>query len=106
MNVVKCARCGRKLTSTKSVARGYGEQCAKLAKRQAIVDTFKDTQVAKAQEVLDLNAYQRLGKITFAVLSSDGNSMYTATDDVCSCEAGKYGKHVCYHRISVMLLTA
>jgi hypothetical protein len=104
--VVKCRNCGRTLRSTKSITNGVGRMCAKREAQRAIVDTFPAQQIEKANEVISLGGYQKLSKVTFVVLSSDGESMYTATDETCSCKAGQYGKHVCYHRISVMLLTA
>lgn len=106
MTPVNCLVCGRALRSAKSVAAGVGPTCAKRARQAAIVDTFKPAQVDKAREVISLNGYQKLGKTTFVVLSSDGQQMYTATDETCSCDAGKFGKHVCYHRVAVMLVTA
>jgi hypothetical protein len=104
--ITKCRGCGRTLRSAKSVAAGIGRTCAKRERQQPIVDTFKPAQVEKAREVISLKGYERLGRSTFAVLSSDGEGMYTATDETCSCKAGQYGKHTCYHMISVMLLTA
>ena len=104
--IVKCRVCGRGLRSAKSIADGVGRVCAKRERQQAIVDTFPTHQIEKAREVVALAGYQKISKMTFVVLSSNGDEMYTATDETCSCAAGKYGKHVCYHRLAVMLVTA
>lgn len=106
----RCARCGRKLTSAKAVAEGYGRTCkAKIAKAAKVVDLaeYKTFQVAKAQELIELRAIVRTAPATYLAVSSDGSVNYeinTATHS-CSCKAGERGLR-CYHQAAADILAA
>jgi alanine racemase len=92
----RCARCGRKLTSAKAVANGYGRTCkTKIAKAAKVVDLaeYKAFQVAKAQELIELRAIVRTAPATYLAAAT------------CSCKAGERGIR-CYHLAAADILAA
>jgi hypothetical protein len=104
-----CLRCGRKLTSAKSVATGYGPTCTRKVKAAAkaeIVATYKPHLVAKAEELIEQGGLIPLrGGHVFQVVASNGIDTYKAARQGCTCAAGLKGKHVCYHRIAAHILS-
>ncbi|PRY43317.1 DUF6011 domain-containing protein [Umezawaea tangerina] len=106
----KCTRCGRKLTSAKSITDGYGRTCkAKIAAaaKTAAVATFKPAQVAKAEELIaDGGIVAIRARRVFRVVSTDGASTYLTAPQACNCAAGLKAKHACYHRIAATILAA
>ncbi|MEV6014720.1 DUF6011 domain-containing protein [Streptomyces sp. NPDC051997] len=104
-----CLRCGRKLTSTKSTATGYGPTCTRKVKAAAkaeIVATYKPHLVAKAEELIEQGGIVALrGRNVFQVVASNGVDTYKAARQGCTCAAGLKGKHVCYHRIAAHILS-
>jgi hypothetical protein len=106
----RCARCGRKLTSAKAVADGYGRTCkTRIANAAKVVDLaeYKAFQVAKAQELIELRAIVRTAPATYLAVSSDGSVNYevNAAAATCSCKAGERGIR-CYHLAAADILAA
>lgn len=104
----KCLRCGRTLTSSKSIATGYGPTCgAKIRKAAAGLDHFKPAQVEKAAELIEQGGIVPFrGRRIFRAVSSDGTRTYLTAPQACNCAAGLKGKHVCFHRIAATILAA
>lgn len=106
-----CHRCGRRLTSAASVARGYGRTCrAKVREAAKVVDltTYKVFQVAKAEELIEQGGIVPTGRAAlYLAVSSDGTTRYMvdAAEGSCSCPAGDKG-HRCYHLLAADILTA
>lgn len=105
-----CTRCGRKLTSTKSIAQGYGRTCkAKIAAavKATVVAVFKPAQVAKAEELIaDGGIVAIRARRVFRVVSTNGTGSYLTAPQACNCAAGLKAKHACYHRIAATILAA
>ncbi|MUN38996.1 DUF6011 domain-containing protein [Actinomadura litoris] len=99
-----CRRCRSLLTSARSVARGYGDQCWKQKQREDAVKAagFKAHQVASARELIEDGAIVPLKPGLFVVVSSDGSEFYETTVDTCACPAYEAGR-ACYHRAAVLL---
>jgi excisionase family DNA binding protein len=73
----------------------------------ADLDGFKPAQVDKARELIEQAAIlptKRQG--LFTAVSSDGTTTYLVHANGCTCPAGQRGKHLCYHRAAVAILTA
>lgn len=102
----QCGRCGRTLTDPESVAAGYGPVCAKRIAEAAQTSIHQPAQVAKAVELIETG-----GMVTvhhgraYRAVSSDGQRTYLVAREACTCPAGLHGR-LCYHRISVEILTA
>ena len=104
-----CTRCRATLRSAKSVARGMGAHCARLARQEAAVVAagFKPATLAKARELIaDGGIVPVRGRRVFAVVASNGVDRYLAAPQTCNCPAGLRGKHGCYHRAAATLLAA
>jgi hypothetical protein len=105
-----CLRCGRKLTSTKSVATGYGPTCTRKVKAAAkaqVIAQHKPHLVAKAAELIEQGGIVPLrARRIFTVISSDGTAAYKTAPQACTCPAGLKGRFVCYHRIAAQIVTA
>lgn len=106
----KCRKCHRPLRTAESIARGYGPTCYRKVRQAAkarIIAQYKPHQVAKALELIELNALVPLrGKHIFLVPSSDGAAAYRTHRAACTCPAGLKAVHVCKHRIAAHLLAA
>lgn len=106
-----CHRCGRRLTSAASVARGYGRTCrAKVREAANVVDLteYKAFQVAKAAELIEQGGIVPTGRRDlYLAVSSDGTARYMvdAVERSCSCPAGDKGRR-CYHLLAADILTA
>ncbi|WP_049562277.1 helix-turn-helix domain-containing protein [Nonomuraea sp. SBT364] len=71
------------------------------------LDEFKPNQVDRARELIEQGAIlptKRPG--TYTAVSSDGTVTYLVHASGCTCPAGQRGKHQCYHRAAVAILTA
>lgn len=105
-----CIRCGRKLTSATSAARGYGRTCQTKMRQaaQATATTeLKPATAAKALELIELGGIVAIrGRRVFRTVSSDGTRTYLTARQACNCPAGLKGKHMCYHRAAALLLAA
>jgi Family of unknown function (DUF6011)/SWIM zinc finger len=103
-----CLRCGRKLTSAKSTATGYGPTCARKVREAAkaeIIATYKPHQIAKAEELIEQGALIPLRAGIYLAPSSDGSQTYRTHRAACSCPAGIKGLHPCKHRIAAHILS-
>lgn len=103
-----CTRCGRRLTSTQSIARGYGKGCAtKVRKAQQAADltAYKPAQVAAAIELIEDAAIIPIRAGIYRSVSTDGTELYlTAATGHCNCPAGLRGTR-CYHVAAAQILT-
>ncbi|MFI6251500.1 DUF6011 domain-containing protein [Streptomyces sp. NPDC051016] len=103
-----CLRCGRKLTSAKSCATGYGPTCQRKvreAARAEVIATYKPHQIAKAEELIEQGALIPLRPGIYLTPSSDGTQTYRTHRAACSCPAGIKGIHPCKHRIAAHILS-
>jgi hypothetical protein len=101
-----CARCGRTLTSSASIRRGYGKGCAaKIRNAAADLTDFKTHQVDSARELIEDGAIIPLRSTVFAAVSSDGTETYLAHPTNCNCPGGLKGR-TCYHQLAARLLLA
>lgn len=101
-----CLRCGRRLTSTRSQATGYGPKCARHI-RTATTDTtgYKAHQITSARELIEDAAIIPLRGQVFTAVSTDGTETYLTHPSNCTCPAGlKAGR--CYHQLAARLLLA
>ncbi|WP_406156955.1 DUF6011 domain-containing protein [Streptomyces canus] len=101
-----CLRCGRALTSTKSMATGYGPKCAAKV-RNTIVDLtdYKPHQIASARELIADAAIIPLRSVIFIAVSTDGTETYRTAPTGCNCPAGLKGSR-CYHQLAARMLLA
>jgi hypothetical protein len=103
-----CTRCGRKLTSAKSIAAGYGKGCAAkiaAATKTADLADFKTAQVEAARELIEDAAIIQIKRNVFRSVSSDGREQYLTAHQNCNCPAGLRERR-CYHTAAVRILTA
>lgn len=110
-----CGRCGRKLSSATSQARGYGEECWRKVRaavvalhderERGLIGAFGERQIDAAEETIELGAIVHVGDYTFEILSTDGLTLYTCTIFTCNCPAGERNES-CYHQASAVLLQA
>lgn len=103
-----CLRCGRRLTSVKSVSLGYGPTCAahiRKATKTDAVTAHKPQAIAKATELIEQGGILPLrGRRVFTVISSDGTGTYLTAPSGCTCPAGIKGRFTCYHRVAATIL--
>jgi hypothetical protein len=102
-----CIRCGRKLTSSASAARGYGRTCqAKMRQAEAAATGYSPAQVAAAHELIEDGAIVQIRPRVCRSVSSDGTALYlTAITGQCNCPAGLRSTR-CYHALAAALLLA
>lgn len=103
-----CLRCGRRLTSAKSCAAGYGPTCnrkVREAARAEVIATYKPHQIAKAEELIEQGGLIPLRGQIYLAVSSDGSQTYRTHRAACSCPAGIKGLHPCKHRIAAHILS-
>lgn len=101
-----CLRCGRRLTSLKSVALGYGPTCAaKIRHTAADLTGYKPAQIADAQELITDGAIIPLRSVVFLTISSDGTETYRSAPTGCNCPGGLKGRR-CYHTAAARMLLA
>jgi len=101
-----CLRCGRKLTSLSSQARGYGRHCQTRIRRAiAELSDYKPTQIASARELIEDGAIIPLRGQVFTAVSTDGTETYLTHPTNCTCPAGLRASR-CYHQLAARLLLA
>jgi hypothetical protein len=101
-----CLRCGRKLTSTKSMAAGYGPKCAAHSRHSAVdLTDYKPHQIQSARELIEDGAIIPLRSVIFIAVSTDGTETYKTAPTGCTCPAGTKGSR-CYHQLAARLLLA
>lgn len=100
-----CGRCGRKLTTAKSIATGYGPTCAR--KVAADVAGYSPEQTAKAVRLVAAGAVVRVPSRRFHALHEvrGAYATYRTTTTDCTCQgAAEHGG--CYHQLAVRLTVA
>ncbi len=113
-NPTKCLRCGRVLTSARSIADGRGRTCkakVRAAAKVADVTAFKDGKAAlsKAEQLIEDAAIvptRHVGQ--FIATSSDGLTVYLVDtlERSCTCKGHTRCGH-CYHLVAAdALMTA
>ncbi|MFI1165628.1 DUF6011 domain-containing protein [Streptomyces sp. NPDC020801] len=103
-----CLRCGRTLTSAKSVTAGYGPTCARhIRHAERAVDTtdYKPHQIASAHELIEDGGIILIRGHVFAAVSTDGTETHLAHPAACNCKAGLKGTR-CYHQLAARMLLA
>lgn len=106
-----CLRCGRVLTTWRSVSAGYGRTCKARVRdsaQAADLATFHGWQVEKAREAIEQLAVvpsSRPG--LYAAVSGDGSTVYVVDvlEPSCTCKAAANGR-ACYHLASARILHA
>lgn len=99
-----CLRCGRALTSAKSIAAGYGRGCARKirANTETLGAQFTDRQIEDAVELVeDGGVIPTDSPLTFLTVSGDGEETYMTTTYSCTCPRGEHGR-ACYHQAAVL----
>lgn len=109
----RCLRpgCGRKLTSAKSIASGYGPVCRARIRAAALAEAVKGfaaAQVDKARELIADGGIIPTGRPgVFRAVSSKGDETYLTHPATCSCAAAKRGKATpCYHSLAARVIMA
>ncbi len=108
----RCLRCGRKLASGESKARGYGKGCAakiRAAGKTADLSAWTPAQIAEAKQAIEDGAVvpsTREG--VFHVVSSDGSEVHRTAARGCNCKSGlqTLPPRPCWHRCAVVLVLA
>lgn len=101
-----CVRCGRTLTSSASIRRGYGKGCAaKIRHAAADLADFKTHQLDSARELIEDGAIIPLRNQVFVAVSSDGTETYYSHPTNCNCPGANRGRR-CYHMLAARLLLA
>jgi hypothetical protein len=101
-----CLRCGRTLTSARSMATGYGPTCARHIRNAAVdLTDYKPHQIASAHELITDGAIIPLRNTIFITVSTDGTETYKSAPNGCTCPAGIKGSR-CYHSLAARLLLA
>lgn len=103
----RCLECGRRLTSARSIALGYGPTCAaRIVAAAAVVDlhAYKADQVTRALELIADLAIVR-NRSTYAAVASRGDATYDVDPaaDTCTCPAGQR-EVACYHLAAASIL--
>lgn len=106
----RCLRpgCGRKLTSAKSLAAGYGPVCLRKIREAALTEAradFSTDQQARADELIrDGGIVPTNREGVFRSVSSKGDEFYLTHSQVCTCKAGLRGNR-CYHLLAARVLS-
>jgi hypothetical protein len=105
----KCTRCGRKLTSARSVAAGLGPTCkariVKASKTAPALADFMPAQVEQARELIEDGAVIQIRRNVWRTVSTDGRETYLTARQACTCPAGLRDRR-CYHRLAVEIVSA
>lgn len=105
-----CVRCGRKLTSAKSIARGYGAHCAsRIRHAGADLSRYDDRQVAAAVELIEDGGVVALTGPVFLTISTDGTEIHRTSARTCNCKSGiraDINRRPCYHTAAVRMMLA
>lgn len=110
-HTAKCLRCGRTLTSSKSIADQMGRTCkAKVKAAANVIDLteFKDQRAAKAKaiELIEQAGIVRASRPgLYLAVSSDGSNTYLidTVERSCSCKGHLRTGH-CYHMVAAHLI--
>lgn len=71
------------------------------------LEDFKPEQVERARELIEQRGILPTSRPgMFTAVSSDGTTHYLVHASGCTCPAGQRGRHLCYHRAAVHLMTA
>ena len=101
--------CGRKLTSAKSLAAGYGPVCLRKIRQAALDEArrdFTEDQQAKAAELIRDGAIVPTNREgVFRAVSSKGTESYLTHAAACNCPAGLRAKRPCYHQLAARVLS-
>lgn len=106
------AALGVSLRTTQRRAQTGQLPATKVAGRWQITATadigdFKPAQVERARELIEQGAILPTSRPgLFTAVSSDGTTTYLVHRASCTCPAGQRGRHACYHRAAVAILTA
>ncbi|MFJ9214211.1 DUF6011 domain-containing protein [Streptomyces sp. NPDC102264] len=101
-----CLRCGRKLTSPRSIAAGYGPTCGRHIRRATVdLSEYKPHQIASARDLIEDAAIIPLRGHVFTTISTDGTETYLTHPTNCTCPAGRQAVR-CYHQLAARLLLA
>src|SRR6266487_896329 len=102
-----CTRCGRTLTGTRAVRRGYGWRCyARVLRAVRALTASPNSAAWRAAEALTDGALVRHPhRRVYWVVSSDGSTRYLTHPNGCTCAAGLHSR-LCYHRVAVSVLAA
>lgn len=112
-----CRRCGRTLTSARSIREagqngGYGRGCAtKITDATlAVAATETTSQIQQATELIEDGAIVHWTHHLYLSVSTDGGVYYetmpaAGTHGACTCKAGQYGRR-CYHLVAADILIA
>jgi len=106
---VRCIRCGRKLTSRKSIADGFGRECGRKVRASlvAVEQNYSRMQIVKALDLIAARRIERDHAATvglFYVVCGSNASKYYATPRGCTCKAAEHGRR-CYHLAAVEMLS-
>lgn len=98
---ITCRKCGRDITSVRSIREagrngGYGRGCA--VKVAATVATEQPAVAEQAAELIADGGIVRVTGALFLAVSTDGAVRYEVCPVTgrCTCKAGQYGRR-CYH---------
>ncbi|MEV0382924.1 helix-turn-helix domain-containing protein [Nonomuraea sp. NPDC050643] len=71
------------------------------------LDGFKPEQVEKARDLIEQGLILPTSRPgLYTVVASDNVTTYLVHASGCTCPAGQRGKHRCYHRAAVAIVTA
>ena len=104
----RCLRpgCGRKLTSAKSVAAGYGPVCLRKIRQAAIAEArkgFSPAQQDAADELIRDGGIVAQAPGLYVAVSSRGDKSYSTDGFSCTCAAGAKDR-LCYHELAAKIL--
>lgn len=103
--MIKCTRCGHKLTAADSIARGYGRRCGQIIAAEAKASQEKPEAIAKALELLADGAVVPLRPGRVWLVAGSKGTTYRTAPAACTCPAGVRGR-ICYHRVATALVAA
>ena len=98
--------CGRKLTSAKSVAAGYGRACLRKISQAQLDEAregFTADQQAKADELIRDGGILAQAPGLYVAVSGKGDAHYATDGRSCTCAAGARDRR-CYHQLAARVL--
>lgn len=108
----KCLRCGRTLTSSKSIGDQMGRTCkAKVLQAAAVIDMsdFRDATTAheKAEHLIETGKITRVRAGVYAAEGSDQVTIYLVSviDGTCTCKGHQHHGR-CYHHVAARIVEA
>ena len=103
-----CLRCGRRITSARAIATGYGPGClVKIRKAAAsgLLADYSTRQREDATELVELGGVVPLRRRVFLTVGSHGETYRTAATGQCNCRSGLAGRR-CYHGAAALMVAA